>query len=40
MKDWALFIFSLPIVALGFLYQWARDMFGRGRAFYDWLIGE
>jgi hypothetical protein len=33
--SWVLFILALPIVALGFLFEWARDNFMRGRAFYE-----
>lgn len=32
---YANFILSLPVLIVGFVYQWARDMFNRGRTFYD-----
>jgi hypothetical protein len=35
--SWALFIVGLPIVAVGFLFEFARDQFMRGRAFYEYL---
>jgi hypothetical protein len=28
---------SLPVFIVGFVCQWARDMFNRGRAYYDML---
>lgn len=37
---WLQFIAALPFLAVGFLFQWARDMFDRGRAYYDWLSTE
>lgn len=35
--SWLQFIVALPICAVGFIFEWARDMFERGRAYYNWL---
>lgn len=33
--SWWNFFLSLPIFIVGFVCQWVRDMFNRGRAWYD-----
>jgi len=38
--SWWNFILSLPVFIVGFVFQWARDMFNRGRAYYDMLTSE
>lgn len=37
---WLHFIVAFPIAMLGFLFEWALDMFNRGRRWYDWLCSE
>lgn len=38
--SWWNFILSLPVFIVGFVCQRARDMFNRGRAYYDMLTSE
>jgi hypothetical protein len=33
-------VVATPFLVCGFIYQWMRDMFVRGRAFYDFITSE
>jgi hypothetical protein len=33
--SWFNFILALPVIGVGYVCQWVRDMFNRGRTLYD-----